>query len=140
MKRTYSPSADRTLFVCLLHKLYASRISAPDAPPCPLNGQKMAPEYRKPGTQRSLASDYRIFRGSSPRMSVLKAIQQQPAFPFQSGWCSGLHPLWKRPCRRPEPGRVYRRRCRSRSGPVSYTHLTLPTMMATCRSRWSPYH
>ena len=25
-------------------------------------------------------------------------------------------------------------------GPVSYTHLTLPTMMATCRSRWSPYH
>ena len=22
-------------------------------------------------------------------------------------------------------------------GPVSYTHLTLPT---TCRSRWSPYH
>ena len=24
--------------------------------------------------------------------------------------------------------------------PVSYTHLTLPTMMATCRSRWSPYH
>ena len=23
---------------------------------------------------------------------------------------------------------------------VSYTHLTLPTMMATCRSRWSPYH
>ena len=25
-------------------------------------------------------------------------------------------------------------------GSVSYTHLTLPTMMATCRSRWSPYH
>ena len=24
--------------------------------------------------------------------------------------------------------------------PVSYTHLTLPTMTAVCRSRWSPYH
>ena len=24
--------------------------------------------------------------------------------------------------------------------PVSYTHLTLPTMLAQCRSRWSPYH
>ena len=23
---------------------------------------------------------------------------------------------------------------------VSYTHLTLPTMLAQCRSRWSPYH
>ena len=26
------------------------------------------------------------------------------------------------------------------SGPVSYTHLTLPTTLSTCRSRWSPYH
>ena len=25
-------------------------------------------------------------------------------------------------------------------GPVSYTHLTLPTTLSTCRSRWSPYH
>ena len=24
--------------------------------------------------------------------------------------------------------------------PVSYTHLTLPTMASVCRSRWSPYH
>ena len=23
---------------------------------------------------------------------------------------------------------------------VSYTHLTLPTMVYQCRSRWSPYH
>ena len=23
---------------------------------------------------------------------------------------------------------------------VSYTHLTLPTTVALCRSRWSPYH
>ena len=23
---------------------------------------------------------------------------------------------------------------------VSYTHLTLPTTLALCRSRWSPYH
>ena len=23
--------------------------------------------------------------------------------------------------------------------PVSYTHLTLPTIAAECRSRWSPY-
>ena len=25
-------------------------------------------------------------------------------------------------------------------GPVSYTHLTLPTTCTPCRSRWSPYH
>ena len=25
-------------------------------------------------------------------------------------------------------------------GPVSYTHLTLPTTIELCRSRWSPYH
>ena len=25
-------------------------------------------------------------------------------------------------------------------GPVSYTHLTLPTNSVWCRSRWSPYH
>ena len=24
--------------------------------------------------------------------------------------------------------------------PVSYTHLTLPTILRSCRSRWSPYH
>ena len=24
--------------------------------------------------------------------------------------------------------------------PVSYTHLTLPTIILPCRSRWSPYH
>ena len=26
------------------------------------------------------------------------------------------------------------------SRPVSYTHLTLPTTIGWCRSRWSPYH
>ena len=26
------------------------------------------------------------------------------------------------------------------SEPVSYTHLTLPTILRSCRSRWSPYH
>ena len=26
------------------------------------------------------------------------------------------------------------------AGPVSYTHLTLPTIALLCRSRWSPYH
>ena len=26
------------------------------------------------------------------------------------------------------------------SDPVSYTHLTLPTILRSCRSRWSPYH
>ena len=25
-------------------------------------------------------------------------------------------------------------------GSVSYTHLTLPTIIPECRSRWSPYH
>ena len=27
-----------------------------------------------------------------------------------------------------------------RAAPVSYTHLTLPTIPFECRSRWSPYH
>ena len=27
-----------------------------------------------------------------------------------------------------------------RLNPVSYTHLTLPTTIGWCRSRWSPYH
>ena len=27
-----------------------------------------------------------------------------------------------------------------RDGSVSYTHLTLPTTLHECRSRWSPYH
>ena len=26
------------------------------------------------------------------------------------------------------------------SAAVSYTHLTLPTIQRSCRSRWSPYH
>ena len=26
------------------------------------------------------------------------------------------------------------------AAPVSYTHLTLPTIHVECRSRWSPYH
>ena len=26
------------------------------------------------------------------------------------------------------------------AGSVSYTHLTLPTTLHECRSRWSPYH
>ena len=26
------------------------------------------------------------------------------------------------------------------TGSVSYTHLTLPTIAAECRSRWSAYH
>ena len=29
---------------------------------------------------------------------------------------------------------------RAESQPVSYTHLTLPTTIIRCRSRWSPYH
>ena len=27
-----------------------------------------------------------------------------------------------------------------RAKAVSYTHLTLPTNLLSCRSRWSPYH
>ena len=27
-----------------------------------------------------------------------------------------------------------------KDSPVSYTHLTLPTILRSCRSRWSPYH
>ena len=31
--------------------------------------------------------------------------------------------------------------CRQTSPePVSYTHLTLPTICFKCRSRWGPYH
>ena len=33
-----------------------------------------------------------------------------------------------------------RHRDLARAMTVSYTHLTLPTIAAECRSRWSPYH
>ena len=29
---------------------------------------------------------------------------------------------------------------REDAAPVSYTHLTLPTTIGWCRSRWAPYH
>ena len=31
-------------------------------------------------------------------------------------------------------------RARTGANAVSYTHLTLPTILRSCRSRWSPYH
>ena len=31
-------------------------------------------------------------------------------------------------------------KCDEGKSPVSYTHLTLPTIQRSCRSRWSPYH
>ena len=31
-------------------------------------------------------------------------------------------------------------RTENKPSPVSYTHLTLPTILGLCRSRWSPYH
>ena len=51
-----------------------------------------------------------------------------------------LHAL-ARPARSPRATkhRILPERPRT-SGPVSYTHLTLPTKEDECRSRWSPYH
>ena len=37
-------------------------------------------------------------------------------------------------------GRSYLAPLTGDSEPVSYTHLTLPTIYPKCRSRWSPYH
>ena len=34
----------------------------------------------------------------------------------------------------------YRIELRIDPSPVSYTHLTLPTKVLVCSSRWSPYH
>ena len=41
-----------------------------------------------------------------------------------------------------DPLEIWRntRRAMSDAVAVSYTHLTLPTIAAECRSRWSPYH
>ena len=39
-----------------------------------------------------------------------------------------------------DPARVADSYPHQLSGAVSYTHLTLPTTLSTCRSRWSPYH
>ena len=39
------------------------------------------------------------------------------------------HAMWKRGWKTP-----------ARILSVSYTHLTLPTTLHECRSRWSPYH
>ena len=40
----------------------------------------------------------------------------------------------------PLRGRAVYLHVRRRKWPVSYTHLTLPTTICECRSRWSPYH
>ena len=47
-------------------------------------------------------------------------------------------------CRRVSQGLVWinhKTKFKNKIGiPVSYTHLTLPTTLHECRSRWSPYH
>ena len=55
----------------------------------------------------------------TPRANIILNGQKHRAFPLRSGTRQGcpLSPL-----------------------PVSYTHLTLPTIHVLCRSRWSPYH
>ena len=37
-------------------------------------------------------------------------------------------------------GKLGEMRIKDNDLPVSYTHLTLPTNVSMCRSRWSPYH
>ena len=51
-----------------------------------------------------------------------------PAFAMGRAISSALEAL----ARQPEAERAIM--------PVSYTHLTLPTTLCMCRSRWSPYH
>ena len=41
--------------------------------------------------------------------------------------------------RKARPGQFVIVRVRE-GGAVSYTHMTLPTTLCMCRSRWSPYH
>ena len=38
------------------------------------------------------------------------------------------------------PVNLYNTKRCANAKPVSYTHLTLPTILRSCRSRWSPYH
>ena len=67
-------------------------------------------------------------------LAALESHQVQVEYQCRSGYCGSC-------------------RCRLVSGqvdwlteplafisPVSYTHLTLPTIHVECRSRWSPYH
>ena len=51
-------------------------------------------------------------------------FQSVTGFAGTTQWAAGLHVLW----------------LTLAVGPVSYTHLTLPTTLPRCRSRWSPYH
>ena len=37
-------------------------------------------------------------------------------------------------------GMMHELEATGKADPVSYTHLTLPTIIRECRSRWSPYH
>ena len=41
---------------------------------------------------------------------------------------------------RDNPESESQRQIQDQQEPVSYTHLTLPTIIDWCRSRWSPYH
>ena len=59
-----------------------------------------------------------------PTTNIILNAQKLRAFPLRSGTRQGcpLSPLL------------------FNIVPVSYTHLTLPTTVGPCRSRWSPYH
>ena len=69
--------------------------------------------FKEEGRKKAIETQYlKAFPDLSPSWQPTKCWRIEPAF------------LWMI---KPEP-------------PVSYTHLTLPTNMHVCRSRWSPYH
>ena len=67
---------------------------------------------------------------------VLKSKSTAPALkecPQKRGVCTRVYTTTPK-----KPNSALRKVARVRS--VSYTHLTLPTNLRSCRSRWSPYH
>ena len=91
-----------------------------------------------------------------PSLTVWDPIWKTVLGPALPGFRS-CNPPWLRLSQRPWDHKLLRRQSLSpwqgrhlcplyitllgpEPDPVSYTHLTLPTTVGPCRSRWSPYH
>ena len=91
--------------------------------------------YKTLGTTRQRDNE---FEGIMPRSAFRNFGPSAPGLWLQP---KNVNP---RPNVRPKPPKTVKPKLPARvpqgNRPVSYTHLTLPTNVSMCRSRWSPYH
>ena len=101
----------------------------------PQNHMVLPPMAAVPGFKSQCQSSSAAPFPTPPTISY--TCQHSPILPTLLGshnksgqvWPHGMEPIISKLSHRP-----------CNQGAVSYTHLTLPTSLAECRSRWSPYH